>query len=251
MLKAVACDILHTVRRTVGTTAHLSREDAWYLSKIGGVIQVGANTGQERFKYDFFDLDVVWVEPLPSVFGVLTRNTRRFPKQRAFQQLLSDIHGREYDFHVASNMGAASSLLAPAAHMEMFPRVSFAGVIKITGTTLDRLVDSEKLDLSKYQALVLDTQGSELLVLEGAAQTLGAIRYIKTEGCDFESYAGGCTIDQITSFLAGHGFGPVQPEGLPIGRRVMTCHEAGGDGPSGRNWCVVGRRLGLPELLEV
>lgn len=137
---------------------------------------------------------------------LLSQNIRRLSRQRAFQRLLSDADGREYDFHVASNRGASSSLLEPAAHQEMFPGVRFTEVIKIASTTLDRLVVAEKLDLARYQALVMDTQGAELMVLKGAEETLRSLRFIKAEGCDFESYAGCCTVDQIAAYLATQGF---------------------------------------------
>ena len=46
--------------------------------------------------------------------------------------------------------------------------------------------------MSKYDALVLDTQGSELLVLKGAAGLLPNIKYVQAEVADFESYSGAC-----------------------------------------------------------
>ena len=57
-----------------------------------------------------------------------------------------------------------------------------------------------------YEALILDTQGSELLILKGCGDLLSKFQYIKTEAPDFESYLGCCLIDELTSYLSGFGF---------------------------------------------
>ena len=71
--------------------------------------------------------------------------------------------------------------------------------------TLDSLIIRENIN-EKYDALVLDTQGSELLVLEGATNLLNEIKYIKTEVADFEAYQNGCQFKDIDIFLANYGF---------------------------------------------
>ncbi len=72
-------------------------------------------------------------------------------------------------------------------HKDIWPHVHYTAAIPLTGTTLTALLEREKIDLSNYQALILDTQGSELLVLKGAVAILKNFKYIKTEVADFES----------------------------------------------------------------
>ena len=60
--------------------------------------------------------------------------------------------------------------------------------------------------MGDYQALVMDTQGSELLVLKGATQSIPELQYIKIEAPDFESYAGCCLVDDLIDFLEPFGF---------------------------------------------
>jgi hypothetical protein len=62
------------------------------------------------------------------------------------------------------------------------------------------------IDPGLYDALVLDTQGSELLVLQGAKDILQQFRYIRTEAADFESYRNCATVDQLCSYLKSLGF---------------------------------------------
>ena len=60
--------------------------------------------------------------------------------------------------------------------------------------------------MTTYDALVLDTQGSELLVLKGAIDILPHIKYVKTEVADFESYASCCQLKDLDAFFREHNF---------------------------------------------
>lgn len=181
------------------------RRDA-FLEKITGLIHVGANAGQERALYAQHNLDVVWVEAIPAVFEQLKSNLANYPRQRAYQYLLTDEDQREYVFHVASNDGASSSILPLAKHRKMWPNIYYSGDIALQSATLSTFVTGEQLDLSAYQALVLDTQGSELMILKGGAGILPKLRFVKVEVPDFEAYAGCCLRGELSEFMRGHGF---------------------------------------------
>ena len=70
--------------------------------------------------------------------------------------------------------------------------------------------------------LVMDTQGSELLVLKGAIPILQNFTYIKTEVPDFESYKGCCQLKDLQSFLTQHGF-------KEFSRHKFATHPNGGN----------------------
>ena len=59
---------------------------------------------------------------------------------------------------------------------------------------------------SDYQALIMDTQGSELLVLQGSISILKNFKYIKTEAADFEIYQGCCQLYEIEALMKTHGY---------------------------------------------
>jgi FkbM family methyltransferase len=193
-----------------------------FLSDVSGVIHVGANTGQERVQYNDLGLRVIWVEPIPEIFAELEKNIEAFPNQRAFQALLTDVDGKEYEFHIASNNGASSSILELKQHRDIWPDVNYTTSIVLKSTTLASLVEKENLDIADYQALVLDTQGSELLVLQGSAGLLSAFSYVKTEVPDFEAYEGCCQLQDIDSFMETHGF-------KEFSRRKFASRVAGGN----------------------
>jgi FkbM family methyltransferase len=176
------------------------------LKSARGVIHVGANTGQEREVYDRHGLAVFWVEAIPSVFADLKLNVAGLPRQRCANALVTDEDGREFAFHIAGNNGASSSILDLADHRDIWPDVSYVEDIKLVSVTLPTLLRLEGVEATQYDVLMLDTQGSELLVLKGAAPLLHGFQYIRTEAADFESYVGCARREEITDFLAGYGF---------------------------------------------
>jgi len=177
-----------------------------FLRKVHGVIHVGANEGQERDLYATFGLRVIWIEPIPEVFETLRRNLSDFPNQLALNYLITGEDGKEYQFHVANNAGASSSILDLSRHREMWPDISYTHTVALTGATLGTALAAEQVDLSHYDALVLDTQGAEYTILTGAASLLTNFRFIKVEAPDFEAYEGCCKIDELSAFLTSHGF---------------------------------------------
>jgi FkbM family methyltransferase len=193
----------HSLYRKILLT--IDNPDA-FLGEVDGIIHVGANVGQERDLYANRNLGVLWVEPLPDVFKSLGENIKRFSRQTAVNHLVTDEDDVEYIFHVANNGGASSSILQFADHVELWPDIHFLRDVTLRSITLDSLLKKYGLDPGSYQALVLDTQGSELLVLKGAPETLRTINFIKTEAADFESYIGCARVGDLTAFLMPLGF---------------------------------------------
>ena len=177
-----------------------------YLRQTSGLIHVGANLGQERELYARYSLRVLWVEPLPDIFERLCENIKTFPKQTAVNHLLTDQDGAEYLFHIASNDGASSSLLEPVRHKTLIPNVLFESTITLKSITLDSLLPQLGESSRSYQTLVVDTQGSELMVLKGAVRTLTQLKFVLAEAADFEAYAGCAQVDELTSYLNSAGF---------------------------------------------
>ena len=194
------------MREDRGAGAVADADPDGFLREVSGVVHVGANTGQERALYAGLGLRVLWVEPIPEVFETLLANLRGYREQRALRCLVSDSDGAEYQFHVASNRGASSSILDLKLHREVWPHVSYERTIRLRSRTLASLLAEERIGPGTYDALVVDTQGAELLVLRGALPILRHFAYIKVEVPDFESYAGCCQLGDVASFLAEHGY---------------------------------------------
>jgi FkbM family methyltransferase len=177
-----------------------------FLRKTRGVIHVGANLGQERATYAQHNLIVLWIEPIPEIFERLKTGIAEYPTQKALCGLITDVDDKECAFHVSNYEGVSSSILDFAEHKQLWPDISYERTIQLKGITLSSLLQREGIDAGQYDSLVLDTQGSELLVLKGAANILPGFRFIKCEASDFESYKGCCQLSDLESFLAQHRF---------------------------------------------
>ncbi|MFT4855781.1 MAG: FkbM family methyltransferase [Algoriphagus sp.] len=184
----------------------LSKNHDKFLKEVSGVVHVGANLGQERELYSKHGLSVVWIEPIPEIFNQLQVNLQGHKNQLAYQVLVTELDGKEYEFHVANNGGASSSILELKEHKDIWPEVDYTKTISLRSITLSSLFEKEKIDGSKYQALILDTQGSELLVLRGSLPVLNKFKFIKVEVPDFESYEGCCQLSDINEFMVEHGY---------------------------------------------
>lgn len=156
--------------------------------------------------YGDYDLNVVWIEPIPEVFARLETNLKDFPRQQAFQHLVTDQDGREYEFHIANNNGQSSSILDFDLHKDIWEEIHYEKSILLKSVKLSSLIETEKIEIDKYDALIMDTQGTELLVLKGAEDLLSRFQYIKTEAADFEVYKNCCQVKDLEDFLGKHGF---------------------------------------------
>jgi FkbM family methyltransferase len=184
-----------------------------FIKHSKGVIHVGANTGQARDIYAQAGLPVVWIEAISDVCRRLADNVARYPNQRALNYLIADKDDHPYMFKVASNDGQSSSIFDFGKHTEIWPDIAYTHTAYIKGYTLKTVLRQNAVKLDEYDTLILDTQGSELLVLKGAESILDKFNFIRAEACDFELYKGGCLLKDLDEYLIPRGF-----------ERVMTWH---------------------------
>jgi FkbM family methyltransferase len=182
------------------------------LHRPRGILQVGASWGQEF--QQFVDRGVecaVLVEPLPAPYEHLAGLCRQRPGYVAFNALCSDVAGRTHRFHVASNGGQSSSILAPKNHLKVFEQVSFGQTVELASTTVDQIVafleqNGQGGVTQGLDTLYMDVQGAEFKVLLGALRTLGRIDYIYTELIRSELYEGMMPLAAYCSLLETQGF---------------------------------------------
>ncbi|WP_288247117.1 FkbM family methyltransferase [uncultured Prochlorococcus sp.] len=190
-----------------------------FLKDAKGVIHVGGNLGQERFIYDYFMLKVIWFEPIPKIYKKLKENLEEFPNQISYEKLITNKDGEKYDFYIADNY-ASSSIFKFHLHKSLWPSITQDKKISLKSITLDSFFDENNIDDFEYDTLIMDTQGSELLVLKGSQKILKNFKYVKTEVSDFESYRGGFQLKDIDNFMKQNDFKPF----------IKSCfkrHEAG------------------------
>jgi FkbM family methyltransferase len=218
VISSFAKRLVNKVRRTL-------RPECRFLRHVDTVVHVGANCGQERDQYAKYGLNVFWVEPIPAVFEELQSALQAFPRQKAYKALILDRDGLTHTLHVASNNGASSSIFELAEHRQLWPEISFTYDIRIESITLATLVKTHSINLGTRAALILDTQGSELLVLKGATELLPRFKFVKTEVADFDSYAGCCKLSDLLPFMNQHGFAEIRRDAFKTSPGIGTYYD--------------------------
>ena len=175
-----------------------------FLKRVRGVVHVGANIGNERDLYAEHGLKVIWIEPNPEVFAKLVENIRGFPDQKAINALITNEDGALCALHISNNGGISSSILDLHRAKDVWPDLTFTHDISVRSTRLPTALAD--INLSEYDALILDTEGAELLILQSSTAILGGFKYIQVEAANFEVYRNYPTVNTINTFLRQHGF---------------------------------------------
>ena len=172
---------------------------------ITGLIHVGANRGSEYRTYCARTHGpLLYVEAIPEMAEFVRQ--RLDPQRPHFmrQAVVSDVAGETVSFHVASNNGGSSSMLAPGRHADLYPYITFDKRLELVTERLDDIV-TERSEQASYNVLVLDVQGAELKVLKGAPELLARVDAVFAEVSSEPLYEGGCTFLEVTNLLAEAG----------------------------------------------
>lgn len=182
------------------------------------LVHVGAHLAQERRKYEAHGFrEILWIEGSPATYrrlravlvehAIARRGGTTPARHRAVCALLTDRAGDEVDFREFSNDGMSSSLFsATAASKARWPDLHETGRRERLKTqTLDQVLADHGF-AHPTDVLVLDTQGAELLVLNGAQDTLPTVKAVISEVSTVPYYDGGVLFPELNAFLEEHGF---------------------------------------------
>ena len=177
-----------------------------------GVMQVGASYGQEM--KEFLDNGIragVFIEPLPAPYAHLAGICQQIPNYIAVNTLCTDQLGSKHVFHVASNGGMSSSILAPAKHLQIHDYVKFPTTVELVSSTVDQVVAAlrhggQGAVIDAIDLLYMDCQGAEYRILLGANGLLPQIKYIYTEVMRGELYSNQVPFLAYCSHLDAIGF---------------------------------------------
>lgn len=177
-----------------------------------GVLQVGASYGQEMNWFVENGISAgVFIEPLPEPFAVLSASCRQRPNFVAVNALCAERNGERVNFHVASNGGQSSSLLAPKNHLQEFDFVRFDQKVELVTHRLDHVMEFLRSNghgaaCDACDLLYMDTQGAELRVLHGAGAVLQNIDVVLTEVTRNQMYDSAPELGDLMAFLQPLGF---------------------------------------------
>lgn len=184
----------------------------WFGVTPDGVLQIGANNGQEVKKFATEGIRCgVFVEPLPHAFQQLKTAVSPHPNYLAINALCASESGQEKTFFVSSQAGGSSSMLKPSGHLDIHPEVGFDNELVLRTSTVDEILHNlqnegqEKL-VNKLDMLYIDVQGAELDVLKGAQKFLTKAKFVFAEVSHGGLYEGDTSIRPIIDFLEEHNF---------------------------------------------
>lgn len=172
------------------------------IRKPGKLLHIGANYGQEAKEYATLDVTAWHIEAIPEVFSKLSENIAHLESQHAVCACLSSIEGQKIEFNIASNHGQSSSILPLGRHEYSYPFVQYIDTVGLTTETVDGLIRDGKIPFD-IDFILIDAQGAELMILEGAKQLLstGKIAGLLIETAVEALYEGGSTYLEIGAFL--------------------------------------------------
>jgi FkbM family methyltransferase len=177
--------------------------------KIKGLLQVGSFNAGEYIPFrEIGTSNFIFIDANPEVIPNLTRTLGEDCK--IFNNLVADRDDELYTFHIA-NHPQSSSMLKFDKHREYHPEYSdIVKTITLNSIMLDTLIKKESIDISKYNCLMMDVQGAEMMVLRGFEENLKHIDYIYTE-LNFDSMYEGCCLEpEFTLYLKNKGFNLVK-----------------------------------------
>ena len=185
-----------------------------FLSRAKGVMHIGAHRGSERFTYDWFGKEVVWIEANPIIFKDLEQSLIEFKYQNCYQGLLHSSKGQVVDFFLSSNDQASSSIYdfsKDFKNKKLFfqniqRNILMTDKIKLETQTLDDLIIKNNIDIKKFNHWVIDVQGAELEVLKGSINSLKFCNSIVIEVSTEKFYNNGSKFQDVKKILSNYNF---------------------------------------------
>lgn len=178
-----------------------------------GIIHMGAHRGTEAAVYDWFNKQTIWIEANPKIIDDLKDHTSQYINQRVIQALLSDEDNNIENFNISSNDGASSSIFSFGSYKKIHEEIKMIDIMKLKTSTLDTIINNEKINLDKYNFWVLDLQGAELLALKGAHESIKFCKFIYIEISKEDVYENGANWPELNEFLIKNEFFPAwEPE---------------------------------------
>jgi len=182
------------------------------MVNVKGIIQVGANTGQEVPILEKYTQNIMLIEVHPHLVNNLKL---KFPNYIVIETALGN-ENTERDFYLASN-GESSSLLKPNKHLDFYPTIKFNDTMKVKVQRFEDL----GIDISSYNVLLTDTQGVDLDVLKGFGNLINNIDLIISEYINTELYEGNQGLNLFKEYLKDFELIETCDENLGAGNAIF------------------------------
>lgn len=169
---------------------------------VNGILHVGAHKCEEYSMYLEFTSDILWIEAYPDL---VKENLLKYPELNILNAAVSDTDNQVVNFNITNNT-KCSSLLDFDYHKKIHPEVIIEKQITLTTKTIQTLYKENNIDKTKYNVLVMDIQGAELLALKGMGDIINNMDAVYIEATEKPLYEGGCVLEDLDKFLFNLGY---------------------------------------------
>lgn len=175
----------------------------FFKLNIKGILHVGAHKCEEQDIYlkHVSNENIYWIEAIDSL---VEENLNINHKLNIINECVGDVDNKEVIFKISNNT-LSSSILELGEHKNLHPNVSFVRVLNKKTKTLKTILEENKLE-NKFNLLVLDLQGAELLALKGLDKLLDNFDFIYTEVNEKEIYLDCVLLKDLDIYLYNLGF---------------------------------------------
>lgn len=180
------------------------------VKEIRGIIQIGANGGQELPVFKKYTNNMILIEPLEYLCNELKY---KCPECMVIPYAVGTEDG-DFDFYFSSNNGESSSLLKPKNHTVVYPNITFNNIGKIPVRTIDTLVKQYGDKFYTCNVLMCDTQGYDLEVVKSFGSMITQFDLIYLEFINNELYENETNnIPTITEYLVKYNYNLFEIDG--------------------------------------
>jgi len=184
------------------------------LNNCSGILHLGAHRGTEAEVYNWFGINVIWIEAVPKTFEHLVDNLYFYKNQIALQALLTDKDDQNIKFNISNYDAACSSIFQFTEKIkssEIWSKKDhkMLNSINLKSSRLDTLLQENNIKPENYNHWILDLQGAELLALKGGEESLDFCNSIYIEVSKINVYSGGVHWNDLKQWLIKKNFQPL------------------------------------------
>jgi FkbM family methyltransferase len=195
----------------------LGRRDFYdlLLEGKGKVLHIGACRAEEASLYQSAGLGAIFIEANPSLEHELKSNIAGKLNMEYIIALAMDTTGEIIQFNISNYIECSSALKfskLASGEDSLWPDLDLKMVstISLETITIAQLIEDGKLKADGIDHIVVDTQGTELKVLQGMpAKLLEQASHITLEASTVEVYEGQDLLEDIEKFLAKYRYKPM------------------------------------------
>jgi len=172
------------------------------IQNIKGIIQIGANSGQEVGLFKKFTNNIILIEP---IFQLANYLNQTHPDCLVIPCGLGSTNSM-MDLYLASNGGESSSVLKPLNHPVYYPDIIFDQSIKIPVRTFESLVDEFNINMNSFNILVSDAQGYDLEAIKGFGSYITNFELIIAEYINSNLYENEASLKDMINYFTPLNF---------------------------------------------